>query len=394
MHQYKIQKELKTKLDNWNSKNTEFQNALFSYQKEKLIKMLEEGYPFDISLYFNEEEKILLGNIYDDLTDQFYSNFYKNFNFIFQQNFKPDLCDLFAEYWIYHQNGVFTGFRKLYFSYTKNYKKALEYAEQLFNNFDSLSSEKSVWLQGILYNENNNFYDKFYEMYNNLREDKKNINIFPLTGRILDDGKYYNIDSWIKFYNENFQRFVYWKLKDNKNNDIDLYSLIIFDLIKYPLEIYENGQNNEKEKVKPILDFLTQDYSDNFFYFKTDKLEYILIAIYYEKIKELQSEINLFLNYQKDIKNRKKDKNKIFKTSLTFSIIKDNEKILKKYIKKTIESNEPEECLKVFTAIELPKKYYEIIERYVLLKNKININNIENTDKLSNKKILNRITKL
>lgn len=351
------------KINIWQSKNEAFKQALVDNNANVVQSLLEDGYPFYLQNILTDDEISQIGDVYyDDLTDDFYNNLSESIEAVYLSQDKIDLFELLANYLMYQNHDISFRFRRNYFCYTQNYENGLEYAEKLMNEFGFLKAERSSWLLGALYNENNQFFDSFYELY------KKNEDaggLFALKGKILKDGKYYNVESWKKHYKYYFPTLVEKKFRANEENDINVFSVIILDLIKYPLEQYENGTKENKLKVKPIIDFLQEDFSSISI---TDlpNLEYMMISILFEKERELLWELGL-----KD----KKSANTVnlrtgvvsgnLKNLYLDSALKRNTEKLNHYILKSISQNNPVQCFDAFVKIGLPKDRYKVLEQYV-----------------------------
>jgi hypothetical protein len=374
-----IPKPIQEKLDLWQSQNENFKKALAENDFARVQLLLEEGCPFYLHQVLTEEEMAIIGDAnYDDLTDSFYVDFSEAIESIYLQKDKEDLFELLASYLMYQTNEIAFTFRKNYFAYTKNYTNALHYAETLFNSFGFLKSHRSSWLLGALYNNNNDFFDKFYEMYQYSHQhdpDPEYLKLDSLKGHIKL-GKYYNVESWKKHFSYHFPVVFEKHLNNNNNDDVDSYSVLILELIKYPLEEYETGSIPNKEKVKPIIDFLLDNFASES---EIKKMEYILVAIMYEKEKELLWQIETAGTKS----NNKRPMRRIFSNLSLNNALKRNTDKLDYYIQESINKNDAQECLEVFDMINLPKERYTILENYVDIYQSTSIN----SDKYFNKKV-------
>jgi hypothetical protein len=363
-----IPKAIRLKIDLWQDKNEKFKQALVDNNSTTVESLLEEGFPFYIHQLLTEDEIRQIGDAdYDDLTDDFYKDLSDSFEKIYLQEEKRSLFELLATYLLFQRHEISYKFRQNYFRYTKNYDDGLKYAEILINTFGFLKDERSSWLLGALYNENDEFFDKFYQLYKDAGDCEEGNNISTLTGKIRDDGKYYNINSWKKHYENYFPVLVEKRFRANEDNDIDVYSVVILDLIRYPLQEYENGIQDKKLKVKPIIDFLLEDFS-SFSIIDLPNLEYMMVYILFEKERELLWELSL--EDKKSVTRVSRRTGRVsrqFKSLSLDSALKRNTEKLNYYINKSISENNSEECLDVFTEIGLPKDRYKVLDQYVEL---------------------------
>lgn len=363
MNMNDLPKPIQNKLDLWQSKNEDFKLALAENNLVKAKSLLEEGCPFYFNEMLTEEEISAIGDSnYDNLTDSFYINFSEAIESIYIQENKAELLELLAEYLMYQTNEIAFTFRKNYFGYTKNYVNALHYAENLFNSMGFLKGQRNSWLLGALYNEDVNFFDKFYDIYLDAQyqdPDTAYLKLDSLKGQINKLGKYYNIESWKKHFSYHFPLVFEKHLNENKNDDVDSYSVLILELIRYPLDEYETGSISNKEKVKPIIDFLLDNFaSDSEF----KKLEYMLVEIMYEKEKELKWQLE---NVANNAVKKSRPMRRVFSNlSLGHALNRNTDK-LDYYIKEAINKNDAQECLEIFNIINLPKNRYAILENYV-----------------------------
>lgn len=355
--------QIQKKLDLWESQNEEFKIALAKNNLAKVKSLLEEGCPFYLNEILTEEEIAQIGDSnYDDLTDSFYLNFSQAIETIYLKEGKEELFELLAQYLMYQTNEIAFTFRKNYFSYTKDYVNALNYAETLFNSLGFLKAQRNSWLLGALYNQSGDFFDKFYEIYQEAQShdpDSSYLKLDSLKGHISELGKYYNIESWKKHFLYHFPLIFEKHLNENRNDDVDSYSVLILELIRYPLEEYESGSLINKAKVKPIIDFLLDNFSSES---EIKKLEYFLVAIMYEKEKELIYQLeNISGNNSKQSRSMRR----IFgNLSLNRALERNTEK-LHYYIQESINKNDAKECLDIFNLIRLPKDRYSILKNYV-----------------------------
>jgi hypothetical protein len=358
-----LPKPIQNKLDLWQSKNEEFKVALAENNLVKVESLLEEGCPFYLNETLSEEEIAQIGDSnYDNLTDSFYLNFSQAIEAIYLKEDKEELFELLAEYLMYQTNEIAFTFRKNYFGYTKNYVNALHYAETLFNSFGFLKSQRNSWLLGALYNENGDFFDKFYDIYQDAQKhdpDSTYLKLDSLKGHINELGKYYNVESWKKHFSYHFPLVFEKHLNENNSDDVDSYSVLILELIKYPLEEYESGSFINKQKVKPIIDFLLEDFSSES---EIQKLEYFLVAIMYEKEKEIIHQLESIGS--NGVKKLRPMRRLFGNLSLNHALERNTNK-LNYYIQESINKNDAQECLDIFNLINLPKDRYSVLENYV-----------------------------
>lgn len=372
MRELQLPKAIKTKIDLWQIKNQEFKDAIAEGDSVKLVALLEDGYPSYLHECLSEKEQQQLGDDnYEDLTDDCYRESSESIENLFLSTEIKDkdyIIELLANYFMFQKNEHAFRFRRNYFCYTKNHTDALKYAETLITSFGFLKTERSSWLLGALYNESEDFFDSFYELYKEAYEPTGSNEIFTLTGKILDGGKYYNINSWIKHFDFHLPSLIQKRYRVDQDNDIDVYSIVILDLIKYPLDVYENGSEVNKLKVKPIIDFLLEEHSSTSITC-SDKLEYMMVNLYFEKERELIWEISRQATTSANVFNPRRIRGvrRNFKSLFLESALEANTKDLDKYLKKSIAQNDAMECLYVFQNIGLPKEKYEVLTQYVSL---------------------------
>lgn len=372
-----LTKQIQDKLDLWKSKNQEFEASLFQNDLDKVEFLLEEGCPIYLNEILSEDEVAQIGDsAYDDLIDDFYINFSESIEAIYLQEGKENLFELLAQYLIYQTHQIAFSFRRNYFAYTKNYSIALNYAENLFNSFGFLKSQRNNWLLGALYNTNDDFFDKFYEIYRNNQSndpDTEYLKLDTFKCQINRLGKYYNINSWKKHYSYHFPLLFEKHLNENQNENVDSYSILILEMIKYPLSEYESESLINREKVKPIIDFILDDFASES---EIKKLDYMLVGIMYEKEKELLAQLENFSNN----KTSKRGMRKLFRNLSLNNALKQNTSKIEYYITECINKNDAQECLSIFQMIGLPKDKYPILESYVEIY-KSTLENTVNTNK-------------
>ncbi len=384
-----ITKKTREKINHWSNKNNDFIDSINELNRFDMENLLKEGYPNSLNELLSEEEHEDVGDQdFEDLSDKFDEDMSIAFGTFYEKSNNQEILEVLASHLMFQKNDLALDFRKKYFAYTENQDIALTRAKSLFNESsnlikekntwlkESLIEEKNNWLKGALYNSSNKFFDDFYNLYlkQKIREDELYSYLNALKGEVLFSKKYYNLDSWVKHYKNFFPQFVKFKLSRQNGYKIDFVGDVVFDLIKYPLEQFEKQKNITL--IKPILDFLVEDFSA---ISGISKLEYIMVYLCYEKYKEKKFMLD---QHAKEVTNNvntigaSKSYRKLFVQHGLDSISLK----LDKYIEKSIKENDPKETLALFKAIELPKEKYQVLDSYVSLALKLP-DNIENLNK-------------
>lgn len=355
---------LTLKKENWIDLTKEYCESIKTLNLAKTEQLLEKGCPLHIYSYFSEDEQLELGeNEFENLSDFAEMEITKAYDDLFLNENKDEMIELLGSYLISNPKEI--RFRKNYFIYTNNLANVKKYAEILFNNLGFLKDEKNNWIMGALYNSNDKIFDCLFGYYKQVKVEDKNINV--LSGRKLINNKYYNFNSWKKYYEEYFGSFLDYYFNKHESENNYLVSDVFFDLIKYPLELYED--KNTKKIVEPFVDFLVKDYE---YFTDINNLDDMMISLCYEKEKKLTKDLENS-NRNKRVSPRTGRLSRYF-SSLSLQskldIVKD---MLNKYIAKSIEEKTPQECLSFFKEIGLPKEKYQVLNDYVELNENIKI---------------------
>jgi hypothetical protein len=372
-----IPKDIREKIDHWTKKNNDFIDSLNDLNKYEIEILLKEGYPHILDGLLSEEEHNIVGTQeFENLCDKFDDDMVSTFNSFYEKPNNEEILEILADFFIYQKSDLALDFRKKYFTYIKNNDIALVRAKSLFEENNDFIEEKNNWLKGVLYNDSNEIFDGFYGLYlkQPINEDELFSSLNALRGAVLSEVKYYNLDSWVKHYKNFFPKFAELKLSRLNGSNGDFIADVVFDLIKYPIEQYEKEKNINL--VKPILDFLIEDYS---LISGISKLNYLMVYLYYEKYKEKTFAIEKHSEDKKSTIPIKSYRKLFIQHSLDSVSLK-----LDNYIDKSIKDNNPIETLDFFKAIDLPKEKYQVLDSYVSLALKLP-NNIDILNKKTQK---------
>ena len=362
---------LKSKISNWQSQNNQWINALDKFDIQQITKLSAEGFPAEFGKYFVEDEQNEMGmSLCEDFDDDYHEKILNAFNRLYSSPQREQFIEMLAPYLIYGQGQKSFSFRHHYFAYTKNYTYALNYLDNLLSSCGFLLSGARSWLVGAMYNESNEFFNDCTKLFDQKYRNHEKTYSTDLTRKFLSDGTFYNVNSWISHYQKIFPMMMEQKLNRFGASESDLMSGIFLDLIKFPIEQLEDGEN--VEKVKPIIDFLVKDYAN---LTGIDKLEYMMTNLYFEKQKEIEWSIENQDNLNQNFINQKV-RGRSFRTLFLQSSLNKTKEELLKYINLSVSQNEPQECIDFFKAIELPIEYYEVLERYVSLNRSVS-NNVD-----------------
>jgi len=357
-----LPESIKRKLEIWQSQNEEFKKSLEEGDSDKVQFLLEAGCPIYLHELLSDEEISKIGDsYYDNLTDNFYHTFSDVIEMSYLREDREHILELLAQYLMFQTNEIAFRFRYNYFSHTKNYTTALGYAETLFTSLGFLKNQSNSWLKGAMFNDSNEFFDSFYSIYQEHQDyDAEYFNkLDAFKGAISKAGKYYNLESWKKHFNNHFPLVLDKRINDLNCEFIDVYSLLILEMINYPLDEYENGSFKNKQRVKPIIDFLVNDFASES---EINKLDYMLVAILYEKEKETLWQLEK--NSSNTLGSRRPMRRLFSNLSLN-STLKRNTSKLDYYIEQCIGQNDAKDCLDIFKLLELPSNRYAILENYV-----------------------------
>jgi len=353
---------LNSKKETWINLTKEYSESIKTLNLVKAEELLEKGCPLHIYSFFSEEEQLALGETeFENLSDFAEIETSKAYDELFANDNKEQMLELLGSYLIYSPKEI--RFRKNYFIYTNNMSNVKKYADTLFNSLGFLKDEKNNWITGVLYNSNDQIFDCLFGYYKQFNIEDKNINV--LLGRKLSNNKYYNFKSWKKYYEEYFGSFLdyYFNKQISENND--LVSDVFFDLIKYPIELYED--EGTKKIVEPFINFLVKDYE---YFTDINNLEYMMVSLCYEKEKKLIKDLES-ANKNQRVSLRNGRLSRYFSSLSLQSKLDVVKNILNKYISKSIERYSPQECIVFFSEIRLPKDKYKVLSDYVELNKEI-----------------------
>lgn len=351
-HLEKLSGTLKKKVLNIHQGNIDFLCAIEINDLSMVKSLLEKDYPMEFNV-FSQDEQYLLG---DNLNDIWSDNIHDiAFSLTHNQGIKEEnkeLRNLLAEYWMY-QKSIWYYLRKTYFSCSGDTHKSLYYANCLYKNMNYLHTEKPDWITGALYNKDNVFFDKFFEIH---KQNPQNEQIFyPLFSSYFLQGSdkiCYNFESWCKYYYYYFESAVeeklnstyYKKLKDrNRETAIN--------------EIFCALYRCFKGVIAPqFLKFLNEEYE---YFFDIGNPDLIKVSIaWHDKIEF----------------DKKKYLGTITSRRRTRSYTKENKQdILLFSISHALQHNAPSECEEFFKKINLDKSYYDNLTQYLRLSNQLNL---------------------